>query len=110
MKKNTFGKYNESDSSDSYETELDYDTGKPIIPIQSKTGQKYDEMIDWATKRRGFNFISILKQKRAFKVAKQNDLKISQLKERWKELEESDFYKKIGFDWVTVVYSFDKKK
>ena len=68
---------------------------------------KYEELLQWAEKRRGFKFVNRIKQYAALKKAKGLDISISRLKERWIQLEGENW--RDGFDWSGVVSSFDKK-
>ena len=75
-------------------------TSKSVLPL-------YKELVSWAEDRRGFPFLRPLsKQYSAFKIARTNNLQPEQLRERWKEYEG----KEKEFDWMTVVYSFNRKK
>lgn len=111
MKKNRMGSYREDSSADSHEEVVDFDTGetvkaKPragVLPI-------YKDLVEWSEKRRGFKFISVVKQYKAFKEAKTFGLGPADLKNRWLDLEADKFYAEKGFDWTTVVYSFNKKQ
>lgn len=69
----------------------------------------YEAMLRWAEAERGFKFINRLKQYKALKIAKGAGLTSKQLKERWQEMAEKPFYQEEGFDWQTVVSSFNKK-
>ena len=69
--------------------------------------KKYEDMCKWAERRRGFPFISRPKQYAAFRKARENNISITRLKERWIELEAEEW--RDGFDWASVVSSFDKR-
>ena len=111
MKTNSFGKYNENQSSDSFEDVVDLDTGEVVTEKKANLNVKYKEMIDWAEKRRGTPFLkeSTLKMFKAFKMARGNNIDPKKLKDRWIEMENDNFYKVKGFDWMDVVLSFNKK-
>lgn len=110
MKKNSF-RYREDLSSDAFETTIDLDTGeKPQAPKKENVSEKYWAMIEWAKNRRGTGFINVPKQFKAFSLARQNKISSERLKNRWIEMEGDDFWKKNGFDWTSVVSSFDKKQ
>lgn len=70
---------------------------------------EYEDGLKWAEKRRGFPFVSRLKQYSALKKAKVNGIGIEKLVERWKELEAEPFYQEHGLDWMMVLSSFDKR-
>ncbi len=112
MKKNRMGSYREDASGDSYEEAIDIDTGEPV---RSKPKEKvlpiYQELMEWAEKRRGRKFMpgTEKKQYKAFKSARTFGLNPSQLKQRWMDMEGDKFWADKGFDWMTVVYSFNKK-
>ncbi len=74
--------------------------------------EAYKKMVAWAEAERGFPFLKgdILKQYKAFKIAKDNGLKSGQLQERWLEMAEDKFWGEKGFDWMNVVASFNKKR
>ncbi len=110
MKKNRMGSYREDSPQDSYDESIDLDTGEAIKP-KERAGvlPAYKELVEWSEKRRGFKFISIPKQYKAFKEAKTFGLMPSDLKNRWLDIEGDKFYTEKGFDWTTVVYSFNKK-
>lgn len=110
MKKNRMGSYREDASEDSFEEVIDADTGQ-MVKGKERSGvlPAYKELVEWSQKRRGFNFVSILKQYKAFKEAKTFGLNPPDLKKRWLEMEEDKFYAEKGFDWTSVVYSFNRK-
>lgn len=110
MRKNTFGRYNENLSADSFEDVVDMDSGEVVKERKPQVKEAYEKMLKWAEERRGFKFINKVKQYTAFKKARGNKIKASDLRQRWKEFEQDDFYKKNGFDWQTVVNSFDRRK
>lgn len=111
MKKNRMGSYREDAPQDSYDESIDLDTGEAVKP-KERAGvlPAYKELVDWSQTRRGFKFLSIPKQYKAFKEAKTFGLMPADLKKRWLELEEDKFYAEKGFDWPTVVYSFNRKQ
>ena len=81
-----------------------------VTPRKSKdpSHDKYEHLCEWAELRRGFKFVHRLKQYAALKKAKQIGIGIPELKTRWMELEAETW--RDGFDWTSVVSSFDKKK
>ncbi len=111
MKKNRMGAYREDAPQDSFEESIDIETGESTKP-KEKPGvlPVYKELIEWSEKRRRFKFLSIPKQYKVFKEAKTFGILPHQLKARWLELEEDKFYAEKGFDWGTVVYSFNRKQ
>lgn len=83
------------------------DTPRKVVkPAEHK---KYEELCQWAEKRRGFKFVNRIKQYSVLKKAKVNGISPAKLKERWQELESDNFFQEKGFDWGAVVTSFDKK-
>lgn len=110
MKKNSF-RYREDLTSDTFEDVIDLDTGeKPPAPKKDNISEKYWAMIEWAKKRRGMGFVNVPKQFKAFSLARKNKISPERLKDRWIEMEKDNFWKKNGFDWTSVVSSFDKKQ
>lgn len=83
------------------------------VKAKSKSPSASDSqmrLLKWAEDRRGFKFLSVPKQLSAFKKAKEAGIMPSELQERWKKMENEDFYKEHGFDWVAVVESFNRKR
>lgn len=111
-KKQRMNKYNERNSSDSDEPSIDLDSRELTDPNKAEKGgiDKYKAMMAWATERRGFPFSTHLKQYKAFKMAKESDISPARLKERWIDFESDAFRKKVGWDWMDVVTSFNKKQ
>lgn len=72
----------------------------PMIP-------KYESLLKWAEARRGFTFKNRIKQYSALKKARLSDISLTKLKDRWAECEGDTW--RDGFDWTSVVSSFDKK-
>jgi len=110
MKKNSFGRYNENQPADSFEDVVDMDSGEVIKENKPEIKKAYDTILKWSEERRGFKFLNRIKQYSALKKARTAKIKAVDLRQRWKEMEQEEFYKKIGFDWATVVNSFDRKK
>lgn len=69
--------------------------------------KQYAEVCDWAEARRGFPFVARKSQYTALKKCKENDISITRLKDRWKELEGQAW--RDGFDMWDVFKSFNKK-
>lgn len=67
----------------------------------------YGELCSWGEKRRGFPFVNRKKQYSSLKKARLLQLGPEKLKDRWKELEMETW--RDGFDWTSVVSSFDKR-
>lgn len=67
----------------------------------------YTDLCLWATARRRFPFANMKKQFMALKKARTLGIGPEKLKSRWKELEGEDW--RDGFDWTSVVNSFDKR-
>jgi hypothetical protein len=84
----------------------------PILDVKKEPLKKEvtNHLFEWSERRRGFKFVNYPKQMKAFRVAKDANLKPEQLKQRWIEFETQDFWKDKGFDWTNVISSFDKKK
>lgn len=68
---------------------------------------KYELLLQWAEARRGFKFTNRAKQYAALKKARLIGISMSKLKERWADCENETW--RDGFDWTSVVSSFDKK-
>lgn len=88
---------------------LERDEDFPTRSLKPKDGyeEDYKALIDWSVKRRGFKFASMPKQMAAIKKARLLDIGPSRLQKRWKELEEEVW--RDGFDWASVLSSFDKR-
>lgn len=78
-------------------------------PSKKKDGYEegYKELLDWSAARRGFKFASLPKQMSAIKKARVLGHGPKKLQSRWKELEEEEW--RDGFDWASVLSSFDKR-
>jgi hypothetical protein len=93
---------------------LDSD-GLPLesVPTQRKTSSvaEYEAVLRWAERSRGggFRFVQRSGQYKALKQAKNDGVSIGKLKNKWAEMEESEFWVKAGFDWITVVNQLNKK-
>lgn len=113
MKKNSFGKYNEDQPSDSFDSVVDLDTGEHRVEARKQSlNVSYRKMLEWAEERRGFKFLpqTITKQFKAFAIAVRNKINPDALKARWVEFEKDNFRKEKGWDWMDVVLSFSKKQ
>lgn len=115
--KSRFGVYSEEESYE--EPAVDLDSGEVIAPEPPKrlkearsAIQEYNELIRWGDELRGFPTLkqSYLKQYAALKVAKTNGITRNMLYERFREYHEGKFSAPNGFDWTTVVYSFNRKR
>lgn len=105
--------YSESEFSDTGEAQIDAETGEAAVEVKkTKATDKYWEMINWSTDRRGSPFLkqTIKKQFKAFSVAKDNKISPVDLKDRWIKMESDKFWIEKGFDWMDVVLSFNKKR
>lgn len=110
MKKNSFGKYREDMSIDSFETVIDADTGEEEkYKPKGSNAKLMAELIEWATKRRGGNFVNLGKQYKAISNLKQAKIPPEAIKNRWLELESDEYHKTHGLDFMSVASSFDKK-
>lgn len=79
---------------------------KPVKPPKAEK-TTYEPLLTWAESRSGRKFVHRTKQYSALKKAKENGISPSRLKDRWCELEGEDW--RDGFDWTSVVSSFDKR-
>ena len=111
MKKNSMGKYREDQPSDSFEEQIDLDTGEPIRGKETKS-PIYKQLLMWAENQRGFKFMpnAIGKQYKAFSLAKRSEIQPARLQERWREYSVDKFWQAKGFDWMDVVLSFNKRQ
>ena len=109
MKKNSFN-YSEVNSSDSYEDIIDSDTGQKIGIPKTNANKVFWELLAWAEKRRGFKFLNVKKQFKAFSIAKTANITPNELMNRWAEFEKDKFWKEKGFDFFDVVNNFSKKR
>lgn len=112
MKKNRMGSYREDAPQDSYDESIDIDTGEAIKPKKRESVlPAYKELMDWAEKQRGRKFMpgTEKKQYKAFRDARTFGLNPAELKRRWLDMEDDKFWAGNGFDWMNVVYSFNKK-
>lgn len=109
MKKNSFN-YSEANSSDSYEDVIDSDSGEKVTTTKNNKTKIYWELHDWSVDRRGFKFMNIKKQFKAFQLARINEIKPNEMQNRWSDFEKDKFWKEKGFDWFDVVNSFNKKR
>lgn len=109
MKKHKMGSYREDAPSDSYEEVVDMDTGEAQEVVEVNYAKEYRSLLDWAEKRRGSKFINVKKQYKA--MAGMRDAKIGpqRIKNRWCEMELDPFWKEKGFDFMSILTSFDKK-
>lgn len=73
----------------------------------SSTNEQYEELCQWAENRRGFPFLNRKKQYAALKKSRLNNISIPRVKQRWIDTEGELWLD--GFDWTTVVNSFDRK-
>jgi hypothetical protein len=93
------------------EPSIDMETGEANTNAPVKgVGASMEHLLNWSIERRGFPFVNKLKQYSAFKRAKAAKIQPEDLRVRWQEFEVDKFYKEKGFDWGTVVSSFDKRR
>lgn len=112
MKKNKLGSYREDSFSDSHDESIDIETGEQVKEKAApKVMTAYKELIAWAEERRHRKFMpgTLTKQFKAFKNAKDYGLMPGDLKKRWIDFEGDKFWVEKGWDWMSVVYSFNKK-
>lgn len=82
------------------------ENAKPPRVIDPSKNQ-YEKLCRWAEKRRGFPFVNRKKQYASLRDAKAANISLTRLKNRWCELEGETW--RDGFDWASVVSSFNKK-
>ena len=106
---------NENQHSDQWESVIDIDTGKPIQKILKEVNPSIANamwtLITWSVqnKRSGMLYPNLGKQFKALKMLRSMGVEPHQIQTRWAELEEEDFYKKTGIDFMTLVKSFEKR-
>lgn len=100
-------KYTDSSNSSDSSFEVTAVSERETNREKPDTTKKYDELCKWAEARRGFPFVSRVKQYSALKKARSANISISALKRRWEECEDEPW--RDGFDWTSVVSSFDKR-
>lgn len=111
VKKNmAFKKYSENNHSDSEEIQLDAESGEKVKSSQDKALEKVRELMAWAEDRKGQKFIQKAKQYVALKKMRLAKISPKEIQQRWMELENTDFGKKVGIDFMSVLNSFDKKR
>jgi hypothetical protein len=108
MKKNSF-KYNESESN-SFEDEIDYSSGEKIEEPKSNQNDVMWELIKWAEDRKKSKFLNYPKQLKAISKMKSALITPSEIMNRWDDLEKVEYYKINGFDFASILNSFDKKR
>jgi hypothetical protein len=99
------------------ETTIDYETNTLRRDAVSGRGARGGAgkvmlgLISWAVERRDRNFTTsgFKKQMRALAILRKAGYQPSEIKDRWLELEDDKFFKEKGFDFMTIVNSFDKK-
>lgn len=84
--------------------------GIPLHKERPKASDAFKSLLKWSEDRRGFKFMSAVKQYTAFAKARSAGLTPGDLKERWQEMEGDDYWASKGFDWMNVVASLDKKR
>lgn len=116
MKKVGFN-YDESRNSDYYEDEIDIDTGEKLVSSKKKVSKetgmkkKYELLLADVEEisGRSIPFVNRVKQYTALKKMKDAGITPEQIRQRARELSNDEFYKKNGFDLMTICSSFDKK-
>mgnify|MGYP001570617406 CR=1 FL=1 len=109
-------KYNENEHQEEGFPAINAETGEVLEGQKPKKSilDSYKLLLKWAEVRRSvekpFKFTSPLKQFKAFKVMKEAGIKPEEIQERWKELEDNPFFEDKGFDFQTVLSSFNKKR
>lgn len=110
MKKNTFGKYREDQTSDHFEEVLDLDSGERRTHPKSTAGASMKSLLDWAVaERKGQRFLNIPKQYKAMAIMRKGGISPVRVRGRWKEMALDPFWSKTGFDFMDVAKSFDRK-
>ena len=87
--------------------------------IQADTGEMKDPndkkksistlLVEWAEERRGRSFLQKPKQFVALKRMLTAKISPTEIAERYKELESTEFGKRVGIDFMSVFNSFEKK-
>ena len=108
MKRNAFN-YSEERHTDSHDDVIDIDTNEKKIVIKSDAAAAMRKIIDWAAKRRGGVFLNLKKQYKALAILRAAGKSPKQVQDRWEEMERDKFWAEKGFDFMTLVNSFDKK-
>lgn len=110
-----WNKYNENRHFE--EDAIDADTREEIlsdVEKQRRANKLRTEgsthLIKWAEHRTGRKFVSHPAQRKALKQLHSAGLSMQEIQQRWKELENTDFYKKNGMDFYSLVNSFNKKR
>ncbi len=109
-KKQDMRQIDERKMSTDYEETVDLETGLPVQAAKSTVGQSMKELLQWAADRRKFGFANVPKQYAAMKRMRIAGVSPDQVKERWKEMENDSYWQGKGFDFTSVVATFDKKR
>lgn len=107
----SFKEYNENESPMDVPI-VDADNGETTVPeIRGAKKEIWKELIKWAEQERGFAFLpeNLTKQWKAFTIASRAKFTVGDLKKRWEEMADDKYWQEKGFDWMTVVYSFNRK-
>ena len=104
-------KYNETVSSDSYETVIDADSGEITEDVpKNDVARLSKELVKWAqTRRKNFKFPNIPKQLKAIRLMREAGITPVEIMQRWEEMENDKFWSN-GFDFMSICGSFDKKR
>ena len=82
--------------------------GNEVAPKESGKSDVAFKVIAWSEKIANRRFVNKTKQLKAINLALKAGISPKQLVERWREMEDEEFWEK-GFDWVNVANSFDRK-
>ena len=85
------------------------DTGEIKDPNEKKKSVS-TLLMEWAEERRSRPFLQKPKQFVALKKMLTNKISPTEIAERYKELESTDFGKRVGIDFMSVFNSFEKKR
>ena len=99
--------------SDDLEPQIDSESGlkvDPIEPVSEGVMKTYWELLKWAEERRKKKFANPLSQFKAMKMARNVKITREQIKEKWLEMEEQDYWIKRGFDFHDIISQLDKKQ
>jgi len=92
------------------ERAVDYETGKDVSLTLPRKDIIYRDIILWAENRRGAKFPNWKKQLSAIKMLRVAGIQPPQIQRRWMDMEKDDFWRNAGFDFMSVMNSFNKKK
>ena len=113
VKTNMKEQYDENKFSDEYDVIPTDEFGNALPSERKPKNSKLVAMtglLKWAEARRGGKrFVNWKKQFTAMKKMKEAKISPTAIKERWEEMENDNFWKDKGFDFMSVANSFDRK-